>query len=159
MFHNILVALDGSPHAVRALDEAIELAECGNARLTLLTSVPDTPSWILGGAVSAGVTFQAIQAETEEQHRHLLEAAVARVPDTIPVTKILTHGRAGERIGDQISRGNHDLVVMGSRGRGEMRSLLLGSVSHEVLSTSTAAVLIVHEQPPEAPAVEAPALS
>jgi nucleotide-binding universal stress UspA family protein len=146
VFHHILVPIDGSSHAERALTEAIELGTSINARLTVMTSAPEPSSWVLGGAATVGVDLEALSAESEQEHRQLLEAAVDRVPQDLPVTKILTHGRPGQRILEELQRGGQDLVIMGSRGRGEMRSLLLGSVSHEVLNTSRTAVLIVHAE-------------
>lgn len=145
MFRNILVALDGSPHASAALREAIDLTQRNNATLTLIASVPDPSSWLTGGAAySGGIDFEALAHEAEREYGELLDAAVASVPENVSLTKVLSHGRPGERILEQVDRGGHDLVVMGSRGRGAVRSLLLGSVSHEVLNASPAAVLIVH---------------
>jgi nucleotide-binding universal stress UspA family protein len=145
MFHNLLVATDGSPHASAALDEAIDIARQGNARLTVIATVPDPSTWLLGGAAySGGIDFEAIARETEREYDELLESAVEQVPQDLSVTKVLAHGRPAERILEQVEQGHHDLIVMGSRGRGQVRSLILGSVSHEVLNASPAAVLIVH---------------
>ncbi len=147
MFRNILVAIDGSPHADRALREAIDLAARNNALLTVMTSVPDPSAWMLSGGVYGGaIDYAGLSDETEREYRSLLEEAVAEVPQDLPVTKLLLHGRPGDRILERMGTGEHDLVVMGSRGRGNVRSLLLGSVSHQVLNASPEAVLIVHAE-------------
>lgn len=145
MFRDILVAVDGSPHSARALSEAIDLAVSARARLTVMTCVPDPSGWLLsGGAYGGAIDYGALAAESEREYTRLLEEAVDAVPDEVPVTKILQHGRPGDCILQQLRTGDHDIVVMGSRGRGEMRSLVLGSVSHQVLNASPQAVLIVH---------------
>jgi nucleotide-binding universal stress UspA family protein len=145
MFRNILVAIDGSQHGDRALSEAVDLAQSNNALLTILTCVPDPAAWLLGGAAySGGVDFEALKKETEREHSQLVDDAVASVPENVSVTKVIVHGRAAQAILDQRKQGDHDLIVMGSRGRGELRSVLLGSVSHQVLNASPSAVLVVH---------------
>jgi nucleotide-binding universal stress UspA family protein len=68
------------------------------------------------------------------------------VPQDLPVSTLLADKPIGIALIRQITDGNHDLVVMGSRGRGAVRSALLGSVSHYTLHHSPAPVLIVHHK-------------
>jgi hypothetical protein len=60
------------------------------------------------------------------------------------VTKILTHEPIRDALVARIRSGEHDLVVMGSRGRGALSASLLGSVSHYALNHSQVPVLIIH---------------
>ena len=144
MFRNILVPIDGSEHAARALAEAADLARSNNAGLTVMTVSPDPSVWMLSGAGwGAPVDLEEIRDDAEKEYRAMLEAAVETVADARP-RSVLVHGRPSHAIVEQVRKDGHDLVVMGSRGRGDVRSLLLGSVSHEVLQTSPAAVLVVH---------------
>lgn len=144
MFRHILVAIDGSAHAGRALAEAVDLARSNNATLTVMAVVPDTSAWLIGGAGYSGIDFDALARESEREYQQLLDRAVTALPGDVSVTKVIAHGRPAQRILEQLRTGGHDLVVMGSRGRGDVRSLLLGSVSHQVLNASPTPVLIVH---------------
>jgi nucleotide-binding universal stress UspA family protein len=144
MFHRILVALDFSSHAQRALAEAIDMAHATNAQLTVMTVVPTVSEWALGGEFAAPVNLEELRQQTERSYMAMLDAAIDTVPEDLPVTRIFRHGAASTVIVDEASAGGHDLIVMGSRGRGEIRSLLLGSVSHHVLQASPVPVLIVH---------------
>ena len=153
MFGRILVALDGSAHAERALDEAIDLAKLGHGTLTLMTVVPEPSTWILSGGYAAPVNLDELREQIEAEYDSMLKDAAKTVPDVIPVTTILVHGHPGPAIVDRLKTGEHDLIVMGSRGRGEIKSLLLGSVSQHVLQASPVPVLAVHaSQQPSAAA-------
>jgi nucleotide-binding universal stress UspA family protein len=146
MFQNILVAIDGSRHADLALTDAIDLAERENARLTLFTAVVPLPAFAYFGA--AGDALSAVIQEAEALAERVLRSAVDRVPEDVSVTTILSREPVERGLIGQIKNGHHDLVVMGSRGRGAVRSALLGSVSHYVLHHSPVPVLIVHADRP-----------
>jgi nucleotide-binding universal stress UspA family protein len=145
MFQNILVAIDGSPDSDQALTQAIDLAESEHSRLTLFGAVvtPPTAAYFgAGGEVAARLARDAA-AETET----ILREGVQRVPDGVSVSTVQSSEPARPALTHQIKTGHHDLIVMGSRGRGALRSALLGSVSHYVLHHSPVPVLIVHGDP------------
>jgi nucleotide-binding universal stress UspA family protein len=142
MFRNILVCVDGSAHAERALSEAIDLATAERSRLTILTAIPRPPYWACSPVTAAAV--QPLAADLAAEAKATMEAAVDRVPAFIPVTKILTREPIREALMARIRSGEHDLLVMGSRGRGALTASILGSVSHYALNHSQVPVLIVH---------------
>lgn len=144
MFHRILVAIDGSEHAQRALAEAIDLARLSNAKLTVL-SVHQRPSTLLvGGPVVPPIDLGELEQALRHEHEQLLDGAIELVPRDVSVLKVLAEGTPAQAILAQARKDRSDLIVVGSRGRGEMASMLLGSVSHQVLQHSGIPVLVVH---------------
>ena len=141
MFLNILVAVDGSAHADRALDEAVDLARALNSRLTLI-SVASRTAWRFMAGPYTGLL--PTQDDANREAETTLRDAAGRLDDDMPVTTIVGQGAAAAAIIRQAADGAHDLIVMGSRGRGAAAAALLGSVSHGVLNHSHVPVLIVH---------------
>jgi nucleotide-binding universal stress UspA family protein len=139
MFRSILVAYDGSRHAEAALDEAIDLVRSQGGRLTLI-GVATRPPWVPSGYAAAMPTEAELMAEVEQR----LDRVVERVPEGVPVATVVRSGSPAQEILDRIGQGQHDLVVMGSRGHGGIRTLLLGSVSRAVVYRSPVPVVIVH---------------
>jgi nucleotide-binding universal stress UspA family protein len=139
VFHHILVAFDGSPDADAALAQAIDLAESEHSRLTVLTGATAVPAVAYFGS-GVGLALESAEDEAEQ----ILGKARDRVPDELRATTVQVDQPVGAAIVRQVTEGDHDLVVMGSRGRGAVRSALLGSVSHFVLDHSPVPVLIVH---------------
>jgi nucleotide-binding universal stress UspA family protein len=142
VFRNILVAIDGSETAQRALAEAGDLAVALNARLTIISVAPEVPGYAYRAEVDPG----AIEREAEAETERLLRAAVAALPEDLPVTTVLKHGHAGEEIVKQIEVGCHDLLALGSRGLGRLASRVLGSVGAYVHFHSSVTMLVVHPE-------------
>jgi nucleotide-binding universal stress UspA family protein len=115
------VAVDRSEHARAALRVATDIARADGAALTLMT--------LHTSRVEAQVT---------------LDQARALVPPEIQHHSVLHDGRSVEAILEEAESAGHDLIVVGSRGRGDAASILLGSVSHQVLHRSGVPVLVVH---------------
>jgi nucleotide-binding universal stress UspA family protein len=141
VFLNILVAIDDSAHAARALDEALDLARAQRSRLTII-AVASRPAWRYMAGPYAGM--MPTQEETDAAAEKTIAAARDRAGDDIPVTTVVGRGSTAEAILARAREGDHDLIVMGSRGRGAAASAILGSVSHHVLHHGRVPVLIVH---------------
>jgi nucleotide-binding universal stress UspA family protein len=138
MFKSILVAWDGSEHAKRALAEAVDLARTQDARLTLLTVAAPLHAW-------PGYVPPVSEADLISAAEKILAEGEALVPDGIAVSGRTGAGDPGAELLKRAGAADHDLIVMGSRGRGAVRSAFLGSVSHFVLNHTTVPVLIVHD--------------
>jgi nucleotide-binding universal stress UspA family protein len=138
VFHNVLVAVDGSADASLALAAAILAVERSHAKLTLIAVAEDASRH--PGAVSLDPSLQ--QSLDEGAQRHLREA-VAAVPDDIPVTKVFRRGRPGQEIVAAAKEGGHDAVIMGARGVGRVGALM-GSVSQHVLHHAKTTVFVAH---------------
>jgi nucleotide-binding universal stress UspA family protein len=146
MFQNVLVPVDGSADAEHARLQAVDLANAENARLTLFTAVQSPPSTLYASASSA-VLLTDLAAAARAEAEKILRAACQRTPEEVLTGSVLSSEPPRQAIIQQIHSGHHDLVIMGSRGLGELGSILLGSVSHYVLHHSPVPVLIMRAAP------------
>jgi len=133
VFHRILVAFDGSADSRAALMLAAELARDQGARLTLLTVVPEVPSTV--ASVNVG------PVDLHGGYDEMLREARDALPQDVSVTTIIRHGVPAERIVEVAA--DHDLIVMGTHGRGRFGEVLAGSVSRAVVHSLRGAVLLI----------------
>ena len=152
MFNSILVPLDGSDLAEKALAKAQEMAQATGAVLHLVHVVSHSPELEVG---SAGGFGSIALAEYEiEQAKRLIEARIAKGGEYLSqiegkletagvksVSKVL-EGAASEQIVTYIENSNVDLVVVTSRGRGGIKRLILGSVTDYLVRSGAAPVLV-----------------
>jgi nucleotide-binding universal stress UspA family protein len=141
--HGILVAFDNSSHAWRALEQAVALAEQRGTGLTLLTVVQErrvVPSPYVVPMVDVD--------ELAKEAAAALDKAAASVPDGIPVKTVVRRGDSAEEIIRRAEADGDEVIVIGTRGHGDAASLVIGSVSHEVIRRSPVPVLVVHDTVP-----------
>jgi nucleotide-binding universal stress UspA family protein len=153
MFRNVLVVIDGSIDSKEALDQAIDLAQRERSRLTLIAAERRLPACAYLG-VAAAVPL-AVPATDPTAH-DLMREATDRVPSDVSVTTIVTPLPIRAALTRQLAQGRHDLVMLGARPCGRLRSVL-GSLSHWVVRHSPAPVLVVHAEPEPIVAAARPA--
>jgi nucleotide-binding universal stress UspA family protein len=145
MFSRILVAFDGSDHAKQALRDGVELARAGDAKLTVLSVSLPIAAWVKEAGLAPPLSMNEVQQQVDDVFWTELDEAGEMIPSDVVSTSTLRIGDAAEEILDQVRSGGHDLVVIGSRGRGNNSSSLdLGSVSRLVSAVCPVPVLIIH---------------
>lgn len=143
MAGRILVAIDGSEHAWKALDLAVELAKAQGAKLTALHVVAYEPP---PEALRSFAEVEGVAAEEEAARfrygRTLGDAltgeaeARASAAGLTAIDALTAEGKPANVILETAKGLPADMIVMGSRGLSEPRALLLGSVSHKVAHLS-----------------------
>lgn len=145
MFKHILLPVDGSATAARAVDKALAIAEAFKSAVSLIYVIDP---YVFTGA---GTDFSYGQAEylsaaTAEGNEALRQAQQVFEARGIEVSSALVEGHAVYRaILDAAEAANADLVVMGSHGRRGLEKLILGSVTAQVLSHAHLSVLVVRD--------------
>lgn len=125
-FKKMLVPYDGSDHAKKALHQAIALAKCCDGAEIFVATILNSPS--PSGDTPDQVDMEEVEKLIPEEipHRILFEMG-----EPVPMLLYL----AGEI--------DTDLIIMGSRGRGTLKSLFMGSVSSGILKNAKCPVLIM----------------
>jgi len=138
MFDRVLAAIDGSEYSHRALECAVDLASKYNSSLILVHAYPHTSDLLgyedfhklVSQRKSAGQkilddTHPLIEGKGVESAEELLEG-----PETEAILKVAKVEKA-------------DIIVMGTRGLGTLKGMVLGSVSRKVLHYAQCTVMVV----------------
>jgi nucleotide-binding universal stress UspA family protein len=138
MFKKILLAVDGSDDSQQASKMAGELARRDGAEVIVVHAFPSVPRY-LGDPPQE----EMIKDFTSTGQEIAQEAADVVEGDDVEVVLEVLEGSPAETILEVAKTRQPDLIVMGSRGQGDLSSLLLGSVSHRVLAHAEPPVLVV----------------
>lgn len=146
MFDKILVAYDSSPHANEALTYAIALAEKCKSKISLLYVIKPTSlvaAMPIEGAV-ATIDIAEERKRAEEEAKRLLDQGKKLAKKKgVRAEAVLSEGDPAETIVKTAREERFELIVMGARGLGKIKSILLGSVSSGVVQKADRPVLIV----------------
>lgn len=143
MTKKILVLVDGSMHSYRALDRAIEIATVAKYELNLL-HILNTEDRIGEYSALPNVLIpQEAMKHLEEEGNRVLEEAKAKVPTSVKVEIFLEMGSPAGRALEFIENTKPDMTIVGSRGLGQLKRLLLGSVSRYLIENAPCPVMVV----------------
>lgn len=141
----ILVPIDFSEYAEKALTWAVNLAETWHARLVLLhvMPTPNYPPLLLSGHFDAATFESGLKADAEAKIKELVEKKVSKA---VPSDTRVVIGEPFHDICQVAEQEKVNLVVMGSHGRTGLRHVLLGSVAERVVRHAPCPVLVVGRQ-------------
>ncbi|WP_346797377.1 universal stress protein [Halomonas sp. Bachu 37] len=146
MFTSILIPVDGSKHAQKALQVACQLARQNDAILHIL-HIPEelthdaTLVWGLGA-----IAIEASRQEREDIGSEMVEKAAesARGQGVEQIKTHLGKGDPARTILHMSKKLEVDAITMGTRGLSDLQGFVIGSVSHKVTHAADCTVITVH---------------
>lgn len=144
MYKKLLVPLDGSARANMAAEHALSLAKCMDATVLLFHVIPALPPYANKFSDRLGGAYQQIHDELQVTGEDIMEKAKSDFGNYgVNVEIKIIWGNPAMEICREAKEGGFDLIVMGSRGLGEIKGYLMGSVSNRVVRHASCPVLVV----------------
>ena len=138
MYKNILLAVDGPEHSLRATNEAIKMA-------TMMSDCTIEVVYVVDYSKSKD---QVLHSQGKEELERSRRKKLISIEEQLKSSHLsyrlkLLNGDPGPAIVDYANNENFDLVVIGSRGLNSLQEMVIGSVSHKVVKRVNCPVLIV----------------
>jgi nucleotide-binding universal stress UspA family protein len=140
VFTNVLVPVDGSDNSYRALDAALILSEKLGSSITVVNVMEEVP---ITHIESEKLLSELLEAYRKENQEILSKCSKIATEKGLSIKTLLLQGNPASIILDYCKKENFDLVIMGSRGMGKFKQLILGSVSSKIVHHCQRAVLLI----------------
>ncbi len=136
----ILVGVDGSEASLKAAKWAVDLAAATGAAVTYAYSIvpvayPPEMMWV--------PTIEFERARQEAAAKLLNQTREQTTRQGVTIENITLHGSAAEAMADEAKAQAYDLLVVGSRGHGAVKRILMGSVASRLVHICERPVLVV----------------
>lgn len=144
MFERIVVAIDGSTNADRALDAAIEIAARFSSHLALVSVVPlnvQVSAMPIPVPMTTPEDIKAFQTMVDERAARASSKGIAHVET------LVMEGYVVDSILAYVEQHPQDLIVVGARGLSRTGRLFLGSTSDGLVHHAKCPVLVFHSAP------------
>ncbi|MFZ5595617.1 MAG: universal stress protein [Bacillota bacterium] len=144
MYKKILVPLDGSFRASIAAEQAVQLAKLMNSEVMFLHVIPSISPYVGQYAGKSEGAYEQIHNDLQNIGEEILRKAMEDFGSygvSLDAKKIW--GNPAAEICREAKEGRYDLIVMSSRGLGEVKGYLMGSTSNRVVRHALCPVLIV----------------
>jgi nucleotide-binding universal stress UspA family protein len=132
--------VDGSDNALRALDQALFLAKSTGASITAMHVIESPPTVYVESQKLLNELLANYRKESAKILDKCKEIAQAQ---GVQIETVIAEGDAASNINGYSEKESFDLIVIGSRGLGRLKTAILGSTSNKVLHHSKGSVLIV----------------
>lgn len=141
----IVVGIDGSECSKAALLWAVAEARLRGSRLYAVQAyhMQAGATASPGGAAAVGWSVDDLKNTTEKSLSDLIEQTLGQAPD-VDLHPAVAHGNAVDVLVRAAEKEDAELLVVGSRGRGGFKNLLLGSVSQQCATHAKCPVVVVH---------------
>ena len=139
MFTNIIVGLDGSDGATRALETALDVAALTQGKVHAVSVEEHIPAY----AATVGEVQDEVRFENHYFRRIQADATRAAAAKNISISQEILRGHAADQLVRAADARGADLLVIGHTGHSRLHNMLLGSTADRVVEHAHCPVLVV----------------